>query len=175
MISEASDKSDLTESEIADLSSDLKFVNAGVKSVVDSKPDLTLFGSDALQLSAISDLISNAPPLVENITDDLKYSPTKKNPELVKLLHKHLQELDGIFRALDKATAAEIKMIADGLSAVSAPAQPAPTDKNAIQAAAEKDANSAFGNLGALDFQISLANHDFKEALQKFEKKEEKF
>ena len=111
---------------------------------------------------------------MENITNDLKYSPTKKNSQLVKLLHKHLQELDSIFKELDKATAAEIKMIADGLSAVSAPSQPEPTDKNAIKAAAENDAKSAFGNVSVLDLRISRSSRDLDEALEKFDKKDDK-
>lgn len=175
MISTASDKADLTEEEVTELNADLKFIKQGVDSIVASKPNLSLFGSDTLQLTAIQDLVSNAPPLVENITDDLKYNPAKKNPTLIKLLHKHLQQLDAIFTELDKATAAEIQMIADGLSAVSAPTPPAPTDKNAIKAAVDKDSIKAFGNVSALDFQISLSNKDFKEALQKFEEKEQKF
>lgn len=175
MIATASDKPELTEEEIADLNADLRFVKQGVNSVVASKPDLSLFGSDAVQLTAIQDLVMNAPPLVDNIAEDLKYNPAKKNPALIKLLHKHLQQLDQIFTELDKATAAEIQMIADGLSAISAPAPPAPTDKNAIKAAAEKDTQSAFGDVSALESQIKLSNQEFIEVLQKFEKKDERF
>jgi hypothetical protein len=174
MIAIASDKPDLTEEEIAELNAGLRFVKQGVNSVVASRPDLSLFGSDAVQLTAIQDLVMNAPPLVDNIAADLKYNPAKKNPALIKLLHKHLQQLDQIFTELDKATAAEIQMIADGLSAVSAPTQPAPTDKNAIKAAAEKDTLSAFGNVSALDSQIKLSNQENLFG-QKFEKKDEKF
>jgi hypothetical protein len=175
MIAIASDKPDLTEDEIAELNADLTFIKQGVDSVVASKPDLSLFGSDAVQLTAIQDLVMNAPPLVVNISNDLKYNPTKKNAMLIKLLHQHLQQLDRIFTDLDKATAAEIQMIADGLSAVSAPTPPAPTDKNAIKLLADKNTKSAFGNVSALDSQIRLSTHELDEALQKFEKRDEKF
>jgi hypothetical protein len=175
MMAVASDKPDLTDSDLAELNADLRFVKQGINSIVASKPEISLFGTDTLQSSAIEELLQNAPPLADNIAEDLKYSPSKKNPELLKLLHRHLQELDRIFRELDKATAAEIQMIADGLSAVSALPQPAPTDKNAIKLASEKDARAAFGDVSALDFQIQLSNQDFREALQKSKQQEEQF
>jgi hypothetical protein len=176
MTAVVSDKTTLTEAEVADLNRDLTFIKAGVDSIVKSAPSSKLFVPDTVQVTAIEGLLTNAPPAVASIGEDLKYNKDADTEKaLVKNLHKDLDDLDKVFKKLDEATAAEIEMIAEGLSAVSAPTQPAPTDKNAIKAAADVSAKAAFGNVSALDLQIGLANQDFKEALQKFEQKEQKF
>jgi hypothetical protein len=175
LIAATSDKATLTEAEVTQLGSISDFVKAGIDSIVKSGPKSSLFVPDSVQVTAIDDLLNKAPTLAANIEKDLKFS-SKPDVEavLVKDLHTQLASLDNIFTELDKATAAEIQMIAVGLSAVSAPAPPKADDKKGVKEAADKTSEAAFHDVNALDFRISLANDDFKEALQKSKKEEDK-
>jgi hypothetical protein len=170
------DKSVLTEPETTTLTSMADFINAGIESIVKAAPKSSLFVPDSVQVTAIDDLLDHAPAIAASIQKDLKFS-AKQDVEtaLVKDLHAQLAALDKIFAELDKATAAEIQMIAVGLAAVSEPNPPKADDKQGVKAAADKNAAAAFGNVSILDHQIRLANQDFDEALQKFQQKTEQF
>jgi hypothetical protein len=170
------DKSTLTEAETASLGSTADFIHDGVEGIVKSGPKSSLFVPDSLQVSAIDDLLNNAPTLASNIQKDLKYS-SKPDVEqvLVKDLHKQLDNLNGIFTELDKATAAEIEMIAEGLSTASLPSPPKPDDKQKIKEAAAKNSEAAFKDLAAIDVQIRMLNQGFTEAMQKNQQKQQQF
>ncbi len=173
LVSATTDKTTLTEAEATQLDSISDLVTAGIQTIVKSDPHSKLFEPDALQVSAIDDLLEKAPTLAASVSKDLKYSAKPAvEAVLVKDLHTQLTRLDNIFAALDRATAAEIQMIADGLSAVSAPAPPKSDDKKGIKAASDAASSGAFTNVLVLDNKLS--NRDLDEALEKMQKNEDK-
>jgi len=150
----AGNKLQLSDAEVSQLNDEFGFVKGGVTSVVNSKPDLGVFGSDAPELTAIRNLISDGPTFVGNIENALKYSPAKPNAELLVLLQKNLNLLGQVFKQLTDSTVTELEMVADGLAAASATKPPAPTDGPGIKKAGEDVSKVAFGNVIALDVPI---------------------
>jgi hypothetical protein len=162
-------KLQLEPADMVNLNDQFSYVKSGVDSVVASKPNLSVFDSDAPMLTAIRNLITDGPTLVTNIGNALKYDPekSKANPQLLVLLQKNLGLMEQIFKQVNDATVTELQMVADGIAAVSAPKQPAATDKQAIKSAADSVAGSAFlGNLKALDDPIGKQQRALEESIK---------
>jgi hypothetical protein len=161
-----STKTTLTAGEAASLATPARFIHDGVAGIVKSGPKSKLFEPDTTQMSAIDDLLNKAPTMTDAIQEDLKYD---KDPSVeqarVTDLHTQLAALDNIFSELDKATAAEIEMIADGLSTVSTP-DTNPKDATKVKEAADADSKNAFTDVTLINAQIQKLNHEFDEALE---------
>lgn len=155
----------LTKDQITDLNNRWPFVETGINAIVQSKPDVSVFDTNSLQVSAINRLLLNGVALDKSITSGLKYDPDKPNPRLLQNLQTNLKTLDDIFQTLNDSTGAEIEMIANELSAVATTPSSA-ADPSAGKAAGKKVAQSAFGNSEALDQPIQAMQTQLQTSLQ---------
>lgn len=169
MIQISGNKSALTPGDIHSLSGELGYVKQGVDVIVKSDPKTSAFGTDALQITAIDNLLNLGPPTISDIEGDLKYDPKKpEDASMVGSLQTHLQTLNNLFLGLNQATATEIKMLAEGLAAVSAPK--APKSDAEIKKASDDAAKKGFGGdsaaLTALDTQIAESTVALQRSVQ---------
>jgi hypothetical protein len=156
MLQIVSNQTKLDTGNIVDLNTQLGIVKTGVDSIVESKPVTNVFDDDAQELIAI-DKVLKCGSYITDIQKNLDKYEKKADPSYVRAIQTDLVALQGVFTLLSDGTAVEIKLLADGLAAISAPTPPDPKNPKAVKDTSDAVASTAFGKVAALDAQMKAS------------------